>query len=332
MQRLALLLLFGAVGAFTTAPIGLRRRDTIVFAKRGASKRRRKRAVQRQPKADDPSPPSPQLQTELPFQGEADAEAMPLQAEAPPVVSVEAPPMVPVEAAAAPPPGSAEDEKPKLSFKLPPLPEELVTKTKAKTDVSRFPVPSEQPVSKETGAIPLPDFETLEQKKRKKKRKRIVEAPQKQSMRIARNDTEQLRRAIEVDPNADARDNIFVEKDVDLVAILLGEGADKFFGIESAYLQLGHAALLLGLLLAAFVVEPSFPLTNLPEVYRVFLKEGLAVIFVINIATTVLAVIEASKRKQPVWFWAPKTLLLGGVALNQLRTGTRGGDRKKQQQ
>lgn len=142
--------------------------------------------------------------------------------------------------------------------------------------VSRFPVPSERPVQEDVataGMISLPNFDSL-----KKKRKAERGETSKRSARIRRDDAKLYRQAIEVDPNADTNFDLFEEKaGVDFVAILLGQGADTFFGIESAYLQLGHAALLLVLLLAAFVNEPSFPLTNLPVEYRDFLKTGLTV-------------------------------------------------------
>jgi len=183
-----------------------------------------------------------------------------------------------------------------------------------------FPVPSEQPVEEEaSGTINLPRLESLKERRASKKR----EVGQPERPRIARGDVEQYVKAIEIDPNADTNLDLFEDRRaVDFVAIALGQGADTFFGIESAYLQLGHVALLVVVVLAAFVNEPTFPLTNSPAEYRDFLKQGLAVTFVINAAVAVFATFEAPKRDQPAWFWAAKSLLIGGVALNQLRTGT----------
>lgn len=204
----------------------------------------------------------------------------------------------------------------------PPLPEELFSPGAARTDASRFPVPSETSSTdsvdeKETaGTIALPKFDTL--KKRKAERAEVAPVA-----RISRGDSEQYRQAIEVDPNADTNLELFEDKpNVDFVSILLGQDADTFFGIESGYLQLGHGALFLVIILAATVYEPSFPLTNLPDEYRNFLKQGLALTSIINVGVAVLSVTEAQARKQPSWFWAAKSLLIGGVALNQLRTGT----------
>lgn len=134
-------------------------------------------------------------------------------------------------------------------------------------------MPSERPVEDTAlGVIALPKFETLKNRKAERS-----EASGRVD-RIPRDNAALFQRAIEIDPNADTNFDIFEDKiEVDFVSILLGQGADTFFGIESAYLQLGHAALLLVILLAALVDEPSFPLTNLPIEYRDFLKQGLAV-------------------------------------------------------
>lgn len=217
--------------------------------------------------------------------------------------------------------GTTSDSKTKTRVARPPLPEELFSPGAARTDSSLFPIPSETSSDsgdeKETaGTIALPKFETL--KKRKAERAEVAPVT-----RISRGDAEQYRQAIEVDPNADTNLELFEDKpNVDFVSILLGQDADTFFGLESAYLQLGHGALFLVILLAATVYEPSFPLTNLPDEYRDFLKQGLVLTSIINVGVAVLSVSEAESRKQPSWFWAIKSLLIGGVALNQLRTGT----------
>ena len=59
---------------------------------------------------------------------------------------------------------------------------------------------------------------------------------------------------MESDPNADVNFESLEKRQDDLVAIALGENAQTFFGIQSSYIQLGHTALVLVILLAAFAV------------------------------------------------------------------------------
>jgi hypothetical protein len=80
--------------------------------------------------------------------------------------------------------------------------------------------------------------------------------------------------------------------------------------------------------LFAVARDPGLPLTDLPQAYRDFFLQGLAVIYGINIGVAFLAYGEAQKREQPTVFWAAKSFLLGGIALYQLRTSTGTGDAK----
>jgi len=128
---------------------------------------------------------------------------------------------------------------------------------------------------------------------------------------------------MESDPNADVNFESLEKRQDDLVAIALGENAQTFFGIQSSYIQLGHTALVLVILLAAFAVDPNFPLTNLPVEYRDFLKQGLFAVYAINTLVAGAGFFEARDRGQPVALWVAKCWFLGGVGYNQLVTSTR---------
>jgi len=224
-----------------------------------------------------------------------------------------------------------------LDIKLPPLPEELDRESQASAaSVQNFPVASEAPevasveaAAERDGSIFLPDIDELARRKVTRSSNKVANDALPQ---IERGDTEALRRAMESDPNADVNFNLFrdkskaagaTKKDVDIITIALGENADKFFGIESAYLQIGHSALVLVILLATFVYDPSFPLTNLPVEFRDFFKQGLAAVYAVNAVLGGVAYFEAQKRDQPVTLWVVKCLFIGGVAFNQLTTSTR---------
>ena len=188
-----------------------------------------------------------------------------------------------------------------------------------------LPVPSEGRMDLDAAEVSmgLPKLEKVAARSAEKKKKGQEPKTQKKRRQIEKFDREAYIRAIEIDPNADADPDLFKQDGVDLFAIVLGEKADKFFGIESAYLQVGHGALALVLVLAAFVYEPNFPLTDSPIEYRSWLQQGLLVTYLINIGVAALAFLEAGKRDQPQLFWLVKSFFLGGVALNQLRTGTK---------
>jgi len=232
---------------------------------------------------------------------------------------------------AVPPPPPPEQEQPKKKTRTPEPRTIRVTMTEPKKkkldDLAlELPKPSEGRVNKLASAkgtaMGLPTLQNVEDRSRERK-KRKKEPALLKGRQIEAGDREAYLRALELDPQADADPDLFKKPDVDVFANSLGENAAKFFGIDSAYLQIGHVALVLTLVLAAFVYEPNFPLTAAPVEYRDFLKQGLAVIYFINVAVAVLAFQEAGSRGQPRVFWALKSLLIGGVALNQLRTGTK---------
>ena len=214
-----------------------------------------------------------------------------------------------------------------------PVARDLERSDVASTAKELFPTPTEVASDVEEtandGYLGLPKLDAVAERsaKRKKKKKDTVGgrggSQKRNKPRLEKFDREAYTRALEVDPNADADPDLIRQSDVDIFAITLGEGADTFFGIDSAYLQIGHLALFLTLILAAFVYEPSFPLTAAPVEYRDFIKQGLAVTIIINAATAYLAFREAEKRGQPQLFWLLKSFFIGGIAVNQLRTGTK---------
>jgi len=210
-------------------------------------------------------------------------------------------------------------------IQLPPMPEELKfpQATDDETSESLFPVPTERRVQpKPDGRLSLPRFEAVTKRAAERKREAVENRgnEKKNQNRLETFDRAAYTKIIESDPNADVDPNLIRQNDVDYFSIVLGEGADKFIGIESAYLQIGHAALLPVLFIAAFVVEPAFPLTDAPEIYRSFIKQGLCCIYLINAGVAFVAFQEAKKVAQPPLFWLVKSFFLGGVALNQLRT------------
>ncbi|KAJ1451049.1 hypothetical protein M885DRAFT_621144 [Pelagophyceae sp. CCMP2097] len=234
---------------------------------------------------------------------------------------------------------SKSDSNEGIEILRPPLMSELRISKLAPLDTANFPVPSEvrggggqsdAAKAKKEGialgdGLRLPDLQELS---RKSDARAEVREERGDTQKILRGDMELLRRALESDPNADVNPDLYLQgttaRDrVDIVANILGENAQKFFAIESAYIQLGHTVLPGVLLLMANVHEPGLPLTDLPQAYRDFFIQGLEVTYAINVFAGAKAFFEAKDREQPQIFWAAKTLLLGGVSLNQLRTGTK---------
>ena len=122
------------------------------------------------------------------------------------------------------------------------------------------------------------------------------------------------------------------EKDYDAISMLLGEAGRKFFGIELAYTQAGHLILFLVTLVCAFAQDSGNPLTNLPTEIRGALKGGLLVTYGINTALTAISIPTALSKNLPVLFWAPKVLLLGGLAFDELNNAPekpKSGKKKK---
>ena len=79
---------------------------------------------------------------------------------------------------------------------------------------------------------------------------------------------------LEQSPYSDADDSLFEAEAYGTVSALLGEGAEKFLGIPTGPLQVGHFVGALGIMLMAFIEYPGFPLTNLPTPLRDCLQGG----------------------------------------------------------
>ena len=136
--------------------------------------------------------------------------------------------------------------------------------------------------------------------------------------RISRADSDRFRQALELDPNADMDTNLFVERELDLTSLILAEGSRPFLGIDVAYLQTGHLILVGVALLAALVETSGLPLTDLPDVYRGFLQQGLVVVYLVNTVLVFFSIQPAQERRQPVSFWMGKVFVLGGLAYGEL--------------
>lgn len=84
------------------------------------------------------------------------------------------------------------------------------------------------------------------------------------------------------------------------------------------YLQTGHLLLLTVLLLCSFISFPGFPLTTVPEEFKVLLRKGLAETFAINFFAAIFARGVAKAQDEPADFWFGKVLIFGGIALDEL--------------
>jgi len=105
----------------------------------------------------------------------------------------------------------------------------------------------------------------------------------------------------------------------DWTARLIGRGLPNKAGAYLLpYLQTGHMLLVGVLLLCALISYPGFPLTQVPDVYRTLLLQGLGITFAINAGTAVYSRSLAAAKQEPVGFWMAKCLLLGGLALGEL--------------
>lgn len=167
------------------------------------------------------------------------------------------------------------------------------------------------------GSLVLPDFEDFKRKEEKKEAEAEQSEPES-FLPLPERTRQNMLDALELDPFADSDFERFESEDYDLVSALIGEGSRPFLGIPLPYLQTGHSALLLTILVMAFVDVAGNPLTELPTEIRDFFKTGLLVVYAINAGVAALSVKQAEIRSQPKAFWAVKSLLLGGLALKEL--------------
>jgi hypothetical protein len=132
--------------------------------------------------------------------------------------------------------------------------------------------------------------------------------------------TSELMREIEKDPDFMFQSGN-ATNEYDMAAALIGTGRPNKQGIYVLpYLQSGHILLLLVVLLCAFVYYPGFPLTELDDEIREWLKRGLGLTYLVNAVLAGFAYRAAKLRSQPPLFWAAKTALLGGLSFQELRT------------
>ncbi|KAG5191679.1 hypothetical protein JKP88DRAFT_352221 [Tribonema minus] len=164
------------------------------------------------------------------------------------------------------------------------------------------------------GVMPLPDLKELG-KKIAKRQAEVSAQPAKS--KIGRGDTKSFTKLLELDPEADSDMSLFNQEGYDYMSAALGEG-QPFVGLPNSYLQSGHTVLAVLCVLCGFVVYPGFPLTELPYDLRSFLQRGLMITYVINAAMAAAAFGKAKSVGQPPVFWAVKTLVLGGLAYNEL--------------
>jgi hypothetical protein len=131
--------------------------------------------------------------------------------------------------------------------------------------------------------------------------------------------TSELMREIEKDPDFMFQSGN-ATNEYDMAAALIGTGRPNKQGIYVLpYLQSGHILLLLVVLLCAFVYYPGFPLTELDDEIREWLKRGLGLTYLVNVVLAGFAYRAAKLRSQPPSFWAAKTALLGGLSFQELR-------------
>ena len=103
------------------------------------------------------------------------------------------------------------------------------------------------------------------------------------------------------------------------ISRILGQGLPNQAGFYVLpYLQTGHMLLLVTVLLATLISYPGFPLTEVPDEYRLLLFEGMVLTFLVNAATAFYSRGLAESKGQPVVFWFVKCFLLGGLALGEL--------------
>jgi len=132
---------------------------------------------------------------------------------------------------------------------------------------------------------------------------------------------EEVLAGIERDPDFMFRKDLIADKEYDMTNAVMGLGkANKQGTYILPYLQTGHIVGLLVVLVATFGYLPGFPLTELPEATRQKLAIGLEINYAVNSLLAAYAFVAARNRGQPVAFWMAKTLVLGGLSLDELRS------------
>jgi hypothetical protein len=129
--------------------------------------------------------------------------------------------------------------------------------------------------------------------------------------KVDRSNQAEYLRVLQLNPFADADDSKFKEE-YDIFASIFGTG--QLLNIPIPYLQQGHGMLLVITLIAALIYAPGNPLTEFPVEIRNFLKQGLVNIYAVNFVLAGRSIFVAKEKNLPAFFWAAKTLVLGGLA------------------
>lgn len=208
--------------------------------------------------------------------------------------------------------GLGDDQLRELNEQILPLPredlvtgKEVVTKDKDKV----FKLPDLAEFMTETGGEQRKDRRNVQEDG--KSRGEVEEGT-----RVDRKNQEEYLRVLQLNPFADADESMFLDE-YDIIPAIFGSG--KLLGIPVSFLQNGHGLLLVISSLAGFVYFPGNPLTELPPELRNFIKEGLAIVYIINTVLAVLAFNEARSKNLPGLFWGIKTFILGGIAFFEIK-------------
>ncbi|KAI0564509.1 hypothetical protein FGB62_25g718 [Gracilaria domingensis] len=182
--------------------------------------------------------------------------------------------------------------------------------------------------------LQLPDLGATSRRRRRKPVQKPVEQPVKEREVLATDAVQRLAAAYRAGGKEAQKVIDELEKDpdyflqtgnakgeYDFASALIGTGKPNKQGIYvQPYLQSGHVLLLGIVLLIAFVYYPGFPLTEASDQTRDLLKKGLAIVSIANSVLAVYAYRAAKLRAQPPFFWAVKTVFLGNLAFNELKT------------
>ena len=162
----------------------------------------------------------------------------------------------------------------------------------------------------------LPDLSTFIQESTGEKGKIKDELKAlKDAKRIDRRNPEDYDRVLQLNPFADADDELFLDE-YDIIPSIFGTG--KLLYIPVPFLQSGHGILLIVIVLAAFIYAPGNPLTEFPPEIRSFLRQGLGVVYAINTVLAGQAFFKAKEKNLPAFFWAAKCFILGGIAYYEI--------------
>uniref|UniRef100_A0A7S0ZF87 Uncharacterized protein n=1 Tax=Timspurckia oligopyrenoides TaxID=708627 RepID=A0A7S0ZF87_9RHOD len=153
---------------------------------------------------------------------------------------------------------------------------------------------------------------------------REVDDPVRRLTKRYKMGRKELMRKIEAEPDFMFQPEVAENETYDLTAGILGSGRPSKSGTYFLpYLQSGHLLGLFIVLIATFIYYPGFPLTQLSDATRDQLQKALFIVFSVNGVLAIASLGEAKIRNQPMSFWFLKTLLFGGLSLNELQTSVK---------